>query len=201
MSEPAARCRRRRSLDQDVVRTADRIGHIHVGHLLILGEEQGFHRWERRRGFGKGGKQREGEKRGTESRTAVEDWMDQAAARCQQQAVGQGGRCHRRRRSQRGVPFDRARSLAIRTPSAHGRDGDHVPPQARGGMGQRAGWIGSADAGSKRLVRAAIPMAAVRRGVPWPGTFFGHSYTRRLPPTDVMAITSLPKPEEEWVEG
>jgi hypothetical protein len=31
-------------LDQDVVRTADRIGHIHVGHLLIFGEEQGFHR-------------------------------------------------------------------------------------------------------------------------------------------------------------
>jgi hypothetical protein len=31
-------------LDQDVVRTADRIGHVDVGHLLIFGEEQGFHR-------------------------------------------------------------------------------------------------------------------------------------------------------------
>jgi hypothetical protein len=42
-------------LDQDVVRTADRIGHVHVGHLLIFGEEQGFHE-ERKEGFGEGGK-------------------------------------------------------------------------------------------------------------------------------------------------
>jgi hypothetical protein len=33
-------------LDEDVVRTADRIGHVHIGHLLIFGEEQGFHSGE-----------------------------------------------------------------------------------------------------------------------------------------------------------
>jgi hypothetical protein len=31
-------------LNQDVVRTADRIGHVHIRHLLIFGKEQGFHR-------------------------------------------------------------------------------------------------------------------------------------------------------------
>jgi hypothetical protein len=36
-------------LDEDVVRTADRIGHVHIGHLLIFGEEQGFHRRRGRR--------------------------------------------------------------------------------------------------------------------------------------------------------
>lgn len=30
-------------LNEDVLRTADRIGHVDVGHLLIFGEEQGFH--------------------------------------------------------------------------------------------------------------------------------------------------------------
>jgi len=46
-------------LDQDVVRTADWIGHIHVGHLLIFGKEQGFHRGEEG-GFWGEGKTREG---------------------------------------------------------------------------------------------------------------------------------------------
>jgi sugar phosphate isomerase/epimerase len=41
-------------LDQDVVRTADRIGHVHVGHLFIFGEEQGFHRKGGRRVLGRG---------------------------------------------------------------------------------------------------------------------------------------------------
>jgi hypothetical protein len=42
-------------LDQDVLRTADRIGHVHIGHLLIFGKEQGFHRGEEE-GFWREGK-------------------------------------------------------------------------------------------------------------------------------------------------
>jgi hypothetical protein len=41
-------------LDKDVFRTADRIGHVHVGHLLIFGEEQGFHSRRGRRVLGRG---------------------------------------------------------------------------------------------------------------------------------------------------
>ena len=44
-------------LDQDVFRTADRIGHVHVGHLLIFGEEQGFHEGRERRVLGEGARQ------------------------------------------------------------------------------------------------------------------------------------------------
>jgi hypothetical protein len=46
-------------LNQDVVRTADRIGHVHVGHLFIFREEQGFHRSEEG-GFWREGKTWEG---------------------------------------------------------------------------------------------------------------------------------------------
>jgi hypothetical protein len=41
-------------LDEDVVRTADRIGHVHIGHFLIFGEEQGFHRDEEEGFWGEG---------------------------------------------------------------------------------------------------------------------------------------------------
>jgi hypothetical protein len=44
-------------LNQDVVGTADRIGHVHVRHLLIFGEEQGFHRERGRRVSGRGARQ------------------------------------------------------------------------------------------------------------------------------------------------
>jgi hypothetical protein len=44
-------------LDQDVFRTADWIGDVHVGHLLIFGEEQGFHRGRGRRVSGRGARQ------------------------------------------------------------------------------------------------------------------------------------------------
>ena len=33
-------------LDQHILRTTDRISHVHVRHLLIFGKEQGFHRGE-----------------------------------------------------------------------------------------------------------------------------------------------------------
>jgi hypothetical protein len=44
-------------LDQDVLRTADRIGDVDVGHLLIFGEEQGFHSGRGRRVLGRGARQ------------------------------------------------------------------------------------------------------------------------------------------------
>jgi hypothetical protein len=50
-------------LDQDVLRTADRIGHVHIGHLLIFGKEQGFHRGE------EGGFWREGKRVKRQERT------------------------------------------------------------------------------------------------------------------------------------
>jgi hypothetical protein len=41
-------------LNQDVVRAADRIGHVYVGHLFIFGKEQGFHSGEEGGFWGEG---------------------------------------------------------------------------------------------------------------------------------------------------
>jgi hypothetical protein len=55
-------------LNQDVLRTADRIGHVHVGHLLIFGKEQGFHRGE------EGGFWREGKRVKRQERQGRTEW-------------------------------------------------------------------------------------------------------------------------------